>query len=133
MAEGGGKKENNSPIISPIVKELNNDQLMQITDDIEVFSSFYEEMVKHSREPNKKSPEAVAAQFLQCSTPITRSYQPQPGGVSSGSPLTFGRDEDRKLKAYLMVRFPSKNRLSRSTFNLLLKARHFHFNLNLFT
>lgn len=118
MAEGGAfdieienssKKEGfvTSPVISPLVRELNSDQLMTIAEDEILFSQVLNQMTKHQEcgdVCNISSP-SRATEFFSHSTPI-RPIAQTSGGKSRGSsvvPLVVPNEEVLNHKKYLMV------------------------------
>ena len=54
MAEGGNgqsptfSESDSSIIVSPLIKDLSSNELMEIADDIEVFSEFYDRMANQN-------------------------------------------------------------------------------------
>ena len=93
-----------NPVISPLVKELNSDQLMLISDDMNVFSQFYETMINHSKQDDGRSPEAVAASFLH-STPLrpTLTHVPRSCPLLTLEPNESRAREVLQVKAYLVI------------------------------
>ena len=93
---------NISPVISPLVKDLSSDQLMEIADDVDVFAKFYGEMVNHQSYPYPDTPGGYP---MSTSTPIRpprNMLRPL-----SFSPLLLIQSERQeqglRLKKYLMV------------------------------
>ena len=118
MAEGGGEEGSSSyysPIISP--EGLTPDQLMEIADDISVFTQFYNQMkVESDEEGGKNIPSQLRENAGTCrGTPSLRRsvgmsclLRSPPNAVASGmSPgdfLQFNEErEEAKLKQYYQV------------------------------
>ena len=117
MAEGGGDKGSSSyysPIISP--EGLTPDQLMEIADDINVFTQFYDQMKAESNGEGKKIPSQLrenastsrGTPSLRRSLGMSCLLRSPPNAVASGmSPgdfLQFNEErEEAKLKQYYQV------------------------------
>ena len=124
MAEGGSldidiqsktTKEGfvTSPVISPLVRQLNSDQLMTIAEDEELFSQVLNQMTKHQECGdicNISSPNKV--EFFSHSTPIrpvTMKSMEKTRGTAFESrgtsfiPLEVPNEEVLSHKKYLMV------------------------------
>ena len=52
MAEGG----HSSPIVSPSMNGLTSDKIMEIADDVDVFTQFYDQLQKESRGITSSTP-----------------------------------------------------------------------------
>ena len=52
MAEGG----HSSPIVSPSMNGLTSDKIMEIADDLDVFTQFYDQLQKESRGITSSTP-----------------------------------------------------------------------------
>ena len=119
MAEGGGQEGSSSyysPIISP--EGLTPDQLMEIADDINVFTQFYDQMKAESNVEGKKIPSqhreiagtSRGTPSLRRSvgmSSLLRSPSNAIGsGMSPGDFLQFNEErEEAKLKQYYQVLF----------------------------
>ena len=115
MAEGGKEPIENgiseegfvtSPVISPLVRELNSDQLMTIADDEALFSQVLNQMTKHKECGeicNVTSVPSTADEFFAHSTPV-RSIPAASGasGVYRGTVL-----ESRSTRLPLPSRMPT--------------------------
>ena len=118
MAEGGGEEGSHSyysPIVSP--EGLTPDQLMEIADDISVFTQFYNQMKAETDGEVQKTPSQLQREDAGISrgTPSLRRsvgmsclLRSPPNAVASGmSPgdfLQFNEErEEAKLKQYYQV------------------------------
>lgn len=94
-----------SPVISPLTRELSSDQLMEIADDVQVFSNFYQHMVEYSRlSPAERGDPQQRAVEVMHSTASNASYSHACTAVvpSMSSALLNEPGEEIGLKMYLM-------------------------------